>query len=66
MACGACAARRQRFLRAAKARSIRGVLSEAAKGAAEMTGLKRKTALDETAEEVMSSRRAFRLPKGKR
>lgn len=49
MACGACAARRRRLLEAAKTKSYAKVAAEGAKGAAELLGLKEKTALQEDA-----------------
>lgn len=60
MACGGCAARRRRLMQAAKARSISGVLTEAAKGAAEMSGLRKKTALEENRQDAAKMARLAR------
>lgn len=56
MACGPCGARRRRLAQAAakaaaqpSAKNLLGAASEAAKGAAELLGVKPKTALDEDA-----------------
>lgn len=64
--CQACQKRRERLLAAARARSLRGVMSEAVKGAAEMAGLKAKTAEmeGEYRSRARTGRRAFRLPRG--
>lgn len=65
MACVACQKRRERLLAAARSRSLRGMVTEAAKGAAEMAGLKEKTAEmeGEYKSRARTGRRAFRLPR---
>ncbi|MFV0512491.1 MAG: hypothetical protein ACK5MY_02475 [Jhaorihella sp.] len=49
MACAGCAARRRRIREAAKQKRLGKLVGEVAKGAAEITGLKAKTALQEDA-----------------
>lgn len=55
MACGGCAARRRRLGRAAQERRLVDAAKEAAKGAAELLNLRKKTAVQEDAADAQKS-----------